>query len=170
MLEEWPSPDVLVLSDRPGCFWLLGLFFVAIGGLFLAGVAGLFTNAEDLSLAARALIALMAAAAVGAGIYLIHRSPGSHARFDAGAGRLALKRYWPFYSSTRTVYLSDVAATYAEKSEDTEGSLVYRPTIRLCCGEEIALSSLWQHDQAGVERVVADVEAYLSRTASRAVR
>jgi hypothetical protein len=48
----------LEVEDVPGMHWLLGLLFVGVGGLFVAGPLGLFTDAGRLQWWVRASVRL----------------------------------------------------------------------------------------------------------------
>jgi hypothetical protein len=155
--------DQLALHDSPGCFWLLGLFFVTIGSLFVAGPLGLFSNVEEVSAPVRALTLLMGLVAVGTGLYVIDSAPTTHVVLDARTGELRLKRRGLFRRETVEHSLSEIAAVYVEESEDSEGDAVFRPAMKMWTGKEIPLSALWLHPSAGCEGTVETVKEFLAK-------
>jgi hypothetical protein len=155
--------DQLTLHDSPGCYWLFGLFFIAVGSLFVAGPLGLFSDLEEVSVPVRAVTLLLGLAGVGAGIYVIYGAPETQTVFDAQTGEVRLKRRGLFRRETIEHSLSEIAAVYVEEGQDSEGDAIYRPTMRLWTGDEIRLSALWLHHRAACEDTVKAVENLLAR-------
>lgn len=72
----------LVLKDSPGCFWMLGLFFVVIAGTFVIGLMGAFTNLYELNELERAGAWFVSLSGLAGGIWFIYTNPGTRLDFD----------------------------------------------------------------------------------------
>ena len=67
--------DELLIEETPGCVWIFGLFFAVIGGVFVYGSLGGFSNRDEVPQYAIYLSFLMGAAGIAVGIWLIYLSP-----------------------------------------------------------------------------------------------
>jgi hypothetical protein len=132
--------SVITIQDRPGCFWLFGLFFVCIGGIFVVGAAGLFSNLEEVSLPVRGLTFLMGMVGVAAGLYVIVDAPRSTAFCDFQSHVFTVHQKGLFRRQTSTIPFDEIQAVFAEQSEDTDGGEIHRPALRLVDGRVVPIS------------------------------
>jgi hypothetical protein len=153
--------DRLVLEDSPGCFWFPGLFFVAIGGIVVAGVLVLFYNLGEAPTMTKNISLLLGMAAVGTGIYLIYTAPKTQAIFDAQTGRVTIQQRGLFRNTILERGLTEIAELYVDEKADSDGDPVYRPRMRLHSGLEVDLSHLWIHRREDCEEVVKVAEEFL---------
>ena len=148
----------LVLRDRPGPFWLLGLMLLTGGAFAFAMPLGLASNAEDIEPWAR-----MASMAIGlanwfGGIWWLKRSLATRAEFDLTRRRLTLVRVGLPGRRVVRLDLSEITGVEAERGCDSEGGTTWRPVLTLRNGERMNLSELWSHDEKEVQQAVATVE------------
>jgi hypothetical protein len=153
------SGGQITLRDRPAPFWALGLFLLAGGLLAVAMPLGLATNADDLEPWER-----LASIGVGIGVssgalWWLARSPATQVQLDLTRHRVRLVRLGLSGRRVRQLSFADLASVEVEQGTDDEGSLIWRPAVRLSGGDLVRLSELWSHDRADVEaaaRVVAE--------------
>ncbi len=163
-----PGPGVLVLRDNPGCFWLLGLLFVGVGGLVAAGLAGAFENLDQVSPLEKALAWVLALAALGAGLWTFYRSPQSRIEVRAGDGTLTVRRRGLLRAGREVYALADVADVLLDQTSDIDGDPVHRLAMRLHGDSDlIPLSLLWLHDRPGLEQAAREIQTLLPNGKSK---
>lgn len=153
----------ITIQDRPGCFWLFGLFFVLVGGIFVVGATGLFSNLEEVSLPVRGLTFLMGMAGVGAGLYVIADAPRSRAVCDFQSHVFTVHQKGLLRGRTGIIPFDEIQTVFAEQSEDTDGGEIYRPALQLLDGRIVPVSQLWNHNRTEVERVINELCYALGR-------
>jgi hypothetical protein len=151
----------ITIQDRPGCFWLFGLFFVLIGGIFVVGAAGLFSNLEEVSWPVRGLTFLLGMAAVGAGLYVIADAPRSLAVCDFQSHVFMVHQKGLLRRQTNIIPFDEIQAIFVEQSEDTDGGEIYRPALQLLDGQIVPVSQLWNHNRAEVDGVINELSRVL---------
>ncbi len=148
------SDSQTILEDRPGCFWLFGMFFFVIGGIFVFGVLGLFNNWEEVSIWVRLFTLALGVVGMGAGLYMIDRSPRSRAIWDLSARRLTLLRTGLSSKEQSQYDFSEIDQYMIEQGEDSGGDPIYRPALQLIDGSRKPISLLWNHNREDVEQAV----------------
>lgn len=156
------TSEQLTLRDNPGCFWLLGLFFMAVGIPFVAGPLGLFTNNDEVSLLPKIFAVVMGCIAVGVGVYLISEAPVTVSVFNRLRDEVVITQRGLFKKSERRIALVEIKSAAIEEKEDDDGDPIYRPFITLHDQQIILLSSLWIHGKEGTEEVVTAVQDFLA--------
>lgn len=152
------NQDWIKVEDRPGCFWLFGLFFVAIGGVFVLGVLGLFNNLEEVSIWVRLFTFVMGAIGMGTGLYIIDRSPSSQAIWDSRSQKLTLIRKGLLSKEQTSYPLSDINQFVVDQGADSEGDSIFRPVLKLRKGDLVPLSELWNHNKNEVEELINQLQ------------
>ena len=148
---------VILLRDRPGPFWALGLLLLFGAALAIAMPLGLASDAADLGLWERAACVAIGLG-VGAGaIWWLNRSRATRAQLDLTHQRLTLVRLGLSGRRVVRLQLSDIAGVEAERGTDGDGGSIWRAMLRLRDGQRIALSELWSHDEKAVKQAVAIV-------------
>jgi hypothetical protein len=155
------SSQQLVLRDSPGCFWLLGMLFVVVGGLFAAGSLGLFTNAHTLSIAQRLLVLLMGSTGVGVGIGVIVQAPQTVSVFDRQMQQVVITRRGLLGRTVSRYSFPDITTLQIREHADSEGSPVFQLELVLRSQQPVPLSRLWMHQRPEHEQVMSSVQDFL---------
>jgi hypothetical protein len=147
----------IVVRDRPGAHWALGLFLLAGGCVTMAAVLGLATNAATLSVWARlGCFAIGAGGSAGA-LWWLARAPASRTTIDLLRRRVQVARWGISGRSLRELEWHELAGMMLVVGTDSEGGTVVRPTFLLHSGEVVPLSLLWSHDTAGIETLLSEL-------------
>jgi uncharacterized membrane protein len=155
------SSQHLVLRDSPGCFWLLGMLFVVIGGLFAAGSLGLFTNAHTLSLWQRLLVLVMGSIGVGVGLGVIIQAPQTVSVFDRQTQQAVITRRGLLGRTVSIYSLADITCVQIREHTDSEGSPVFQLELVLRSRQPVPLSRLWMHHRPAHEQAMSRVNDFL---------
>ena len=147
----------LVLRDRPGPFWALGLLLLFGAAVTVAMPLGLASNAEDLALWERVACAGVGLAVGTGAVWWLKRSLATRAEFDLTRRQLTLVRLGLSGRRVLRLELADVEGIEAERGSDSEGGTTWRPVLRLRSGERVNLSELWSHDEKEVQQAVGVV-------------
>jgi hypothetical protein len=148
---------LILLRDRPGPYWALGLLLLFGAGVALAMPLGLASNAAELEPWERAASGAIGLG-VGAGaIWWLARSLATRAELDLTRRRLTLVRLGLPGRRVVRLELSEITGVDAEQGKDSDGDATWRPVLRLRSGERMALSELWSHDEKEVREAVATV-------------
>jgi hypothetical protein len=145
------------IRDRAAPFWALGLFLLAGGLAAVAMPLGLATNAGDLERWERLASVAVGLGVVAGALWWLWRNPATHVQLDLTRRHLRLVRSGLGGRQVRQFAFDQLERAEVEQETDSEGGLVWRPTVRLRSGELVLLSELWSHDQRGVVESVAVV-------------
>jgi hypothetical protein len=148
---------VVEVEDVPGLHWLLGLLFVSVGGLVLAGSLGLFVDAARLPPWQRALAVGFGAVGLVVGFWTLDRSPRSRLTVDPGRGRLRLDQRGIGRRSVREWPLAALRAVELIEDRDDEGGEVFRMRLALREGDAVLVSPVWRHGREAMEAVARHV-------------
>lgn len=151
----------LKLTDSAGCFWLFGLFFVIIGGIFILGLLGLFTNLHELSDFEKAAAWLISIGGFSAGVYFIYQNPGSEIIFDKQNKTFTLTRTGLFRNEKEQYRLDEIRDVILSQSTDTDGDLVYRIEVEMKTGKLVPLSLLWIQNKVVQEELLNKIKEFL---------
>jgi hypothetical protein len=149
----------LVVDDAPVLHWLLALLFVGVGGLFVVGPLGVFTDADRLRWWVRAAIAAVGSLGVIVGGWVLARAPRSRLTVRPAPAAVRLQRWglrgragweWP---------RAAVTGVQLVQGADDEGGAVFQLHLLLRDARPVPLSIVWTHDRAGLERVARRLAA-----------
>ena len=149
----------LHVEDVPGMHWLLGLLFVGVGGLFVAGPLGLFADAGRLGWWVRAVTAALGVAGVAAGGRTLTRAPRSRLTVDPGGARVRLERWGVGGQATREWPLAALTAVQLAEGRDDEGGAVFQVHLHLLGAPPVPVSPVWRHGRARMEYVARRLAA-----------
>jgi hypothetical protein len=159
------SPDGLTLTDSPGCFWIFGGFFCAIGGAALLSI--IFYNGESQSLGQILGVTTLGLAAIAAGIYLIYNAPASRVVISRTRGQLTVSHRGLLRRNQQTFSLNSIGSVYLVQGKDIDGDPVFTLRFQLTGGQELPLTHLWLHNQARLEGTLDVLCEYLPRGETR---
>lgn len=151
----------LILQDAPGCLWLFGAFFVLVGGVFVYGSLGGFTDYDRVPWWAIALSFFMGAIAVSVGIWQIALHPSSKAIINSRTKTVLYARSGLFGKTERILRFGEIRRFSVEKSEDDEGNPLWRLELNLTSGETVELTSVWERNEEKCEAVAARANEFL---------
>lgn len=152
----------LKLTDSAGCLWLFGLFFVVIGGIFILGLLGLFTNLNELSDLEKAAAWLMSLSGFSAGVYFIYQNPGSGILFDKRNNSLTITRTGLFRNQREQYRLNEILNIVLSQSTDIDGDPVYRIEAELKTGKLVPLSLIWIQNKGVQDELLNKIKEFLN--------
>jgi hypothetical protein len=151
------SDDRIIIHDRPGGHWFLGLFLLAGGLLGILAPLGLARDADRLRPWEWTAVLVIGLGVASGALWWLRRSPASRIIIDRGRRRLRLVRTGIGGRRAEELAFEDLSAVAIERGEDDDGGVVSRPIARLRNGATLHLSMLWSHDQEGVAAAAAEV-------------
>jgi hypothetical protein len=151
----------LKLTDSAGCFWIFGLFFIIMGGIFISGLLGMFHNLDELSDWEKLGAWIISLGGFLAGVYFIYQNPGSGILFDKGNNKLSITRTGLFRNQKEEYGLNEIKDIVLTKSTDTDGDPVYRVEAELKTGKLIPLSILWLQNKEVMEDKIKTIRDFL---------
>ena len=139
--------DQISIDETPGCLWVFGLFFGVIGGLFVYGSLGGFTNRDEVPVYAIWLAFVMGAVGIAVGIWIILRAPVTNVVIDRQKKIISHTRRGLFGKTEDLYHIDQVKEFCVIEDKDDEGSSIWSLGYELSSGEIIAISSLQSHDE-----------------------
>ena len=155
------TPRQLTLRDSAGCLWLLGFFFIAIAGTFVAGLSGLFYNLHELSGLEKLGAWTVSLSGVAAGFWIIYSHPGVYARFDKSTNSLSINRKGLMKNITETYRLSEIADVVLAETTDSDGDPFYRIALKLKRDKQVLLFSTGLHNKEAQQKNVELIKNFL---------
>lgn len=154
------SAGELTIQETPGCLWFIGAFFSIIGGAFVYGALGGFTNWNEASFWQILLTFFMGSFGVGVGFWTIHKAPISKLVIDRVDEKIYLTRRRLFQRS-ETIYAFDEVDRFRLIEElDDENSPIWFFGMDLSDGETIAITSLASHTEEFQQKYVFEANEF----------
>jgi hypothetical protein len=155
------TSTIFTLRESAGCLWLLGFFFIAIAGTFVAGLLGLFTNLDELNELEKLGAWVISLSGVAAGVWVIYTHPGVYVSFDKSTNSATIKRKGFLKNETETHRLSEIEDVVLNESVDSEGDPFYRIAIKLKRGRQVILFSTGLNDKEGQQNKADLIKSFL---------
>ncbi|MEP6902980.1 MAG: hypothetical protein ABJA66_14605 [Actinomycetota bacterium] len=162
-MQTEETENVLVIRETPGCLWFVGLFFSMIGGVFVYGALGGFTNYKDYSPWVIGLTFLMGAAAVGVGIWIFYRAPITRVVIDRIENTVLMTRYGLFGKQQTFYDFDEIERFCLIEEKDDEGDNVWSLGMKLTSDETIKISSLASHDERFKSNFVFEINEFMHK-------
>ena len=149
----------LVIRDRAGCMWVLGLMFLSGGTLVLTmllrGKLGSDFRAWE----------IWAAAAIGiahfsAGTWLLTSTPATQVKLHQDRRVLELSRSWLVLRRTRVIHLDELLGFHMHTSTDSDGDPVYYLELDLRNGQTVRLNAVGMHAQTAIDQLTDRLRAW----------
>ena len=153
--------DRLIVQDSPGCFWLMGLFFIFVGGIFVLGPLGLFNNNHEVPVWVRVASFVMGSIGVIAGGYLIRESPLTTTTVDVITRRIMIREVGLAGKRARVLNALQVREVIVAVKEDSDGDSTFQLQLLLTSGEHVPLSKLWATGRDSCDRQAESVATFL---------
>ena len=160
-MRSTSKPELLTLTDSPGCFWLFGGFFLIIGGAAVAAVSASRGDGSPLWQVVLGIAMGLLGAAVG--VLVIYRSPQSRVIINAHERSLSVTRRGLLRREQERFDLRDIRKAYLVQGKDIDGDPVFALRMQLHDEREIPLTRLWLHNRERLEANLAQLEAYRPR-------
>ena len=141
------TPNELIIRETPGCLWIVGLFFVFVGGVFVYGSLGGLTDYDSHSAWMLALSFGMGAIAVAVGVWIIYIAPITKIVVDRIENIVSMTRYGLFGKQETFYNFDNIKYFCLTEDVDDEGSPVWYFAMKLDDGEIIKITSLASHSE-----------------------
>jgi hypothetical protein len=141
------SENELIIEETPGCLWIFGLFFAVIGGVFVYGSLGGFSNWNEASTLTIYLSFLMGAIAVAVGVWIIYRAPLTKVIVNRQTKTVVHIRRGLAGQQKNIYSFGQIKQFCLVEQEDSEGDPIWSLGMELSNGETIKISSLESHNE-----------------------
>jgi hypothetical protein len=160
------NPNEIIIFEMPGGLWLFGLFFAVIGGIFVYGSLGGFTNSDQQAGWMLALAFLMGSVGVAAGLWIIYRAPVTKVTINRLEKKVWLIR-WGLFGKQESVYdFADLEKFCLIEGKDDEGDAIWNFGMKLATGEMISITSLSSHSEEYEQRYVVQTNEFMGKQLS----
>lgn len=141
------TENELIIRETPGCLWIFALLFLIVGGIFVYGAFGNFTDNGGVPFWLIAVAFVLGAIGCVVGLRLIHRSPITKVVIDRDSETVAHTTYG-VAGRTHAVYHFDEIEKFCLIEEtDVEGELIWSLGMEISGGKTVKISSLGRHDE-----------------------
>jgi hypothetical protein len=155
------SPNELIIQETPGCFWLFGSLFCFVGGMFVYGSVGGFSNYDDASFWAIVLSFFMGAIAFAVGVWIIFQSPVTKVVFDRLSETVTLERYG-LNGKRKSVYkFGQVKQFFLIEEKDDEDKPIWSLAMDLTSGEKVKICSMPSHSEDEKRQIVFETNQFM---------
>lgn len=157
------SGDNLIIQETPGCLWLVGLFFAVIGGIFIYGSLGGFSNWNEVPLWQLGLAFLMGSISVAVGIWQIWGAPANRIVIN-GRTKTITHIKSGLAGREKTVYGFDRIKRFCTVEEkDSENDPIWYFALKLTSGQIIRISSLPSHFEEIKQNIVFEANDFMRK-------
>lgn len=153
----------LTIKEAPGCLWIFGLFFMAIGSTFVYGSLGGFTNYREIPPWQLALAFLMGSVGVAAGLWIIYRAPVTKVTVDIDRKIIIHERAGITGKNTNYYNLDQVKEFCLIEENDDEGAPIWSLGLTLANREVVRISSLASHAENVKRNFLFESNRFLRR-------
>lgn len=144
-MKSEQNANKLTIREKPGCLWIFGLFFIAIGAIFVYGSLGGFTNHVEVPTYALYLSFFLGAVAVSVGFWVILRAPVTKLLINRLTQTVTLTKIG-VNGKKETVYtFEEIKQFRLIEGKDSDGDSIWSLGMELSTGETIKISSLESH-------------------------
>ena len=141
------TENELILRETPGCLWIFGLFFALVGGAFVYGALGGFTDYARHGFWMLAAAFVMGSIGVATGAWIIYRAPVTKIIINRIAGEVLMTRYGLFGRRQTLFHFDEIEQFSLIEDEDDEGNPIFSLGMDLTNGDRLQISALPSHDE-----------------------
>jgi len=157
------TENELIVRETPGCLWIFGLFFALVGGVFVYGALGGFTDYDKHAPWMLALAFVMGAIAVGVGIWIIYGAPITRIDINRVENTLLMTRYGLFGKRETFYDFDEIEQFYAIEELDDENNPVWSLGMRLSNEETVKISAHAVHDERFISNFVFQTNEFMRK-------
>jgi len=162
-MQTEQTQNELIIRETPGCLWIVGLLFAFVGGAFVYGALGGFTDSDKQAPWMLALAFLMGSIALGVGIWTIYRAPITRVVINRIENEVVITRYGLFGKQQSRFSFEDIDHFFLIEDRDDEGSPIWSLAIQLTNDEAIKISSLPSHDERYKQEFVFQANEFMHK-------
>ena len=152
---------IVVVRDSPGLHWILGLLFLVLGVMCVAGPLGLFHDRDRLGWPGKSLFMLMGAVGAVVGLWVMRGSPRSRLEVDRRRDRVRLRRRGLGGRQAWAWTIREIAGIRVVERKDSDGDPVFRLEVVAGDGAAVPVSLLWTHGREPAEAVATRLQEAL---------
>lgn len=162
-MKTTQTENELIIQESPGCLWFAGLFFALVGGIFVYGALGGFTDYDKHAAWMLALAFVMGSSAVATGVWIIYRAPVTKIIVDRIEDTVLMTRYGLF-GKRESVYGFDEIKRFCLVAEkDDEGSEIWSVGMNLTNGETIKITSLPSYSEEYERKYIFQTNEFMRK-------
>ncbi len=157
------TENELIINETPGCLWIFGLFFALVGGSFVYGSLGGFTNFNEVPFWQLALACFMGLIGVSFGVWQIFSAPVTKIVFNRTTKTVDYTKYG-LTGKTRTFYKFDqIKKFHTLEEKDSEGDPIWSLAMELLSGEIIKVSAMEVNHEKSKRDIVFEVNKFMNK-------
>ncbi len=130
------------IVETPGCLWIVGLFFVVIGGMLLWGTLGGFSNWHEIETWELIVAFFICVSGIAAGVWIISSGPISRVVIDRVDNSVSINKYGFFGKRSNFYRFEEVKHFCLIEETDSEGDTIWSIGMKLISGETIPITAL----------------------------
>lgn len=157
------TQNELIIRETPGCVWIMGLFFALIGGIFVYGALGGFTDYAAHPAWTLALTFLMGSAAVAVGFWIFYGAPITRVVIDRLENEVLMTRYGLFGKREAFYAFEEIERFCLIEEQDDESNPIWSLGIELTDEELIKISAHPSHDEQFKQNFVFQINEFMGK-------
>ena len=162
-MQTEQTQNELIISETPGCIWIVGLFFALIGGILVYGALGGFTDYDRHPAWTLALTFLMGSMAVGTGIWIIYGAPITRVVINRIENVVQMTRRGLFGKRETFYAFEEIERFCLIEEKDDEGSPIWSLGFQLADDELIKISAHASHDEQFKQNFVFQINEFMGK-------
>lgn len=130
----------LVITEKTGCLWLVGLFFAIIGGTFVYGSLGGFSNWNEVETWQIFLTFVMGSLGILVGCWVIFRAPFTKIFINRYTNTIIHRTRGVLSKEEKIYHFDEVKQFFVIEGKDDDGDEIWDLALELQNGETVKLS------------------------------
>jgi hypothetical protein len=162
-MQSEQTQNELIISETPGCVWIMGLFFALVGGILVYGALGGFTDWGLHPFWTLALTFLMGSSAVGVGVWIFYGAPITRVVIDRIENSVEMTRYGLFGKRESIYDFAEIKEFCLIEDEDDESNRIWYLGMKLTDDELVKISSHPSHDEQFKQNFVFQINEFMDK-------
>lgn len=146
-MQTEQTENELIIRESPGCLWIFGLLFGIVGGFFIYGAVGVFTNYGREITWMLVLTFVIGASALSTGAWIIYGAPITKVVINRAENTVSIVCLGLLGRSETLYYLDEIERFCLVAEIDGKGDDVWFLGMKLTNDETIKISSFASHDE-----------------------